>query len=326
MSPELAAILGSAGATALVIALHGLVLAGGAPFLTGTIRKTKARLQARRGAPVLQPYRDLAKHWAKGTVESEAAGPVGRIVPAAALGAILVAALLVPAVAARPALVGWGDLIAVLGLLALARFAMALGALDAGSAFGGMGSSRDVSIAALVEPVALLALVGVAIGVGSTDLGVIAGAGSAAGLSLLSPTHLLAAAAFAVVVLAESGHYPVDNPDTHLELTMAHEGLLIEASGRRLALLMLAGHVKQALLLAIFVAAFLPWGAATELAPWPLALGLILFAAKVLLLGQAIALVDASIAKLRILRLPDLLGSAALLALTGLAARIWLGR
>lgn len=326
MSPEVAALLGTIGATVLVVALHGLVLVGAAPLLSGTIRKTKARLQSRRGAPVVQPYRDLAKHWAKGAVESEAGGPVGRAVPAAALGAILVAALLVPAVAVRPALIGWGDLIAVLGLLALVRFAMALGALDTGSAFGGMGSSRDVSIGALVEPVALLALVVVAIGAGSTDLGVIAGSGAAAGLGVLSPAHLLAGAAFAVVVVAETGHYPVDNPDTHLELTMAHEGLLIEASGRRLALLTLAAHVKQAVLLAVFIAVFLPWGAATELAPWPLALGLILFAAKILLLGQAIALVDASIAKLRILRLADLLGSAALLALTGLAARIWLGR
>jgi formate hydrogenlyase subunit 4 len=326
MSADLTALLGAAGGAALLVALHGLVLVGGGPFLTGTIRRTKARLQSRRGTPVLQPYRDLAKHWAKETVESEAGGPVARIVPPVALGAILVAALLVPAVAARPALVGWGDVIAVIGLLALARFAMALGALDAGSAFGGMGSSRDVSIAVLVEPVALLALVGVAIGSGSTDLGTMAGAGSAAGLGLLTPAHLLATAAFAVVVLAETGHYPVDNPDSHLELTMSHEGLFIEASGRRLALLMLAAHVKQALLLAIFVAVFLPWGAATELAPWPLALGLIVFSVKVLLLGQALAVTDASIAKLRILRLPDLLGSAALLAITGLVARIWFGR
>ncbi len=334
MSAEWAGWLGSVGATVsamvgatvLVVALHGLVLVGGAPLLTGTIRRTKARLQSRRGAPLVQPYRDLAKQWAKGTVESDAGGPVGRYAPAAALAAILVAALLVPAVAARPALSGWGDVLAVVGLLALARFAMALGALDTGSAFGGMASSRDVSIAALVEPAALLALAGVAIGAGSTDLGVLSRSGSAAGLGLLTPANLLAAAAFAIVVIAETGHYPVDNPDTHLELTMVHEGLLIEASGRRLALLSLAAHLKQAVLLAIFVAVFVPRGAATELAPWPIALGLILFAIKVLLLGQGLALIDGSIAKLRILRLPDLLGSATLLALTGLAARIWLGR
>lgn len=317
---------GRALSDAALLVLQVVLLVAGAPLLSGVIRRTKVRLQSRRGAPILQPYRDLAKWWSKETVESEAGGPVARAVPAIALAAIVVAALLVPTVAGRAPLAGWGDLLAVVGLLALARFAMALGALDAGSAFGGMGSSRDVSIAALVEPAALLALLGVALRAGSTDLGRIASGGSGEGLALLTPAHLLAAAAFAVVVVAESGHYPVDNPDTHLELTMAHEGLLIEASGRRLALLSLAAHVKQALLIALFVATFLPSGVAVGDTPGPIALvdGAIFFVAKLLLAGILIALVDASVAKLRILRLPELLGSAALLAGAGLAAQVLL--
>ncbi len=312
-------------AVVVLLGLHGAVLVGCAPLLTGTIRRSKARLQMRRGASIWQPYRDLAKWWTRETVESDAGSAVQRYAPGAVLAAVVVAALLVPAAAARPAIVGLGDLLAFAGLLALARFLLALAALDSGSAFTGMGSSRDVSIAVLVEPALILALIGAAIRSSSTDLGVIAGSGASEGIGLLTPAHLLAAAAFAVVVAAESGHFPVDNPDTHLELTMAHEGLLIEASGRRLAVLTAAAHIKQALLVAVFVAVFLPFGAAQELAPVPLAAGLALFVGKLLLAGQLIAAVDSAVAKLRILRLPDLLGLAATLALAGLAAQVWLG-
>jgi len=227
-------------------------------------------------------------------------------------------------VAAAAPLPGWGDLIAVVGLLAAARFMVALAALDSGSAFGGMGCSRDVSIAALIEPALVLALIVAAVSVGSTDLGAIAASGAASGLGLLTPAHAVAAVAFAIVVVAESGHHPVDNPDTHLELTMVHEGMLLEASGRRLALYMLAAHLRQALMLALFLAVFVPWGIAAEIAPVPLALGVVFFVAKLLLAGQGLALADALVPKLRILRLPEFLGVAAALALVALAARVWL--
>jgi formate hydrogenlyase subunit 4 len=307
------------------IVLAGLQLAvflAFAPLLAGTIRRTKARLQGRRGPALIQPYRDLAKWWGKAPLESSTSGPVARHAPIFVLGVILVAALLVPFAAGRPPLVGWGDLFVVVGLLAAARFALALAALDAGGAFGGMGSSRDVAISALAEPGLVLALAGAALAAGSSDLGTISAFGLREGIALVGPSHLLAAVAFAIIVVAETGHQPVDNPDTHLELTMIHEGMLLEASGRSLALLVYASELKLVLLAALFVAVFAPFGAATEISLGPLLVGTIVGLGKILLVGQALALLDASVAKMRILALPDLLGAASLLALVGLGARI----
>ena len=315
---------GSTATTTLLAVMQLVAFVAFAPFLAATIKRTKAGLQSRRGPGLLQPYRDLIKWWGKKPLESSASGPVARYAPAFVLGAIMTAALLVPWATSRTPLLGWGDLLVVVGLFAAARFALALAALDSGSAFGGMGSSRDVAISALAEPGLVLALAGAAIAAGSSDLGAISAFGIGQGIGLLGPAHLLAAAAFAIVVAAESGHYPVDNPDTHLELTMIHEGMLLEASGRSLATLVFASELKLAVLAAIFAAVFLPFGAATELAPLPIAFGLVVGMVKMLIVGQALAFVDASVAKVRILQLPDLLGLASLLALAGLAVQVLL--
>lgn len=315
----------SGATTTIVLAIVQLVaFVLFAPFLTATIRRTKARLQSRRGPGLLQPYRDLAKWWGKLPLESNASGPVSRYAPVLVLGAILTAALLVPWATSRTPLTGWGDLLVVVGLFAAARFALALAAMDAGSAFGGMGSSRDVAISALAEPGLVLALAGAAIAAGSSDLGAISGFGIGQGVGLLKPAHLLAAAAFAIVIVAETGHHPVDNPDTHLELTMIHEGMLLEASGRSLATLIFASELKLAVLAAVFSAAFFPFGEATELAAVPIAIGLIIGFGKMLVIGQVLALLDASMAKARILTLPDLLGLASLLALVGIGMQVLL--
>ena len=295
-----------------------------APLLAGTVKRTKARLHGRRGPALVQPYRDLAKWWSKRPVESNATGPVARHAPVVVFAVVVVAGLLVPFMSDRPPLVGWGDLFVVVGLLAAARFVLALAALDAGSAFGGMGSSRDVAISALAEPGLVLALAGTAIAAGSSDLGAISAFGLGAGIGLFGPAHLLAAVAFAIIIVAETGHQPIDNPDTHLELTMIHEGMLLESSGRSLALLVYASELKLVLLAALFAAAFLPFGAATEIAPLPLLVGTMAGLVKVFLVGQGLALLDATMAKARILALPDLLGLASLLALTGLGARLLL--
>jgi formate hydrogenlyase subunit 4 len=317
----------NASAVATTIFLAALQLAAFvafAPFLTATIRRTKAILQSRRGPGLLQPYRDLAKWWQKLPLESNVTGPVARYAPAFVLGTVLTAALLVPLATVRTPLLSWGDLLVVVGLFAAARFALALKALDSGSSFGGMGSSRDVAISALAEPGLVLALAGAAIAAGSSDLGAICGFGVSRGVGLLDPAHLLAAAAFAIVIVAETGHHPVDNPDTHLELTMIHEGMLLDASGRSLAMLVFASELKLAVLAAIFSAAFFPFGAATELAPGPIALGLIFGFVKMLVVGQALALLDASVAKARFLTMPDLIGLASLLALAGLGIQVLL--
>jgi formate hydrogenlyase subunit 4 len=317
-----AVAVNAAATTAALTALQLVTFVLFAPFLAATIKRTKARLQGRRGPSLLQPYRDLIKWWGKAPLESNVAGPVARHAPVFVLGLTLVAALIVPFAAARAPLAGWGDLFVVVGLMAAARFAIALAALDAGSAFGGMSSSRDVAISALVEPGLVLALAGAALAAGSSDLGAISVFGIGQGGGLLVPGHLLAAAAFAIVVVAETGHQPVDNPDTHLELTMIHEGMLLEASGRSLATYVFASELKLVLLAALFAAVFVPFGAATDLTPAALAVGTVAGLVKLLVAGQVLALLDSSIAKMRILALPDLLGLASLLALTGLAARI----
>jgi formate hydrogenlyase subunit 4 len=295
-----------------------------APLLLGITKRVKARLQYRRGPSLLQPYRDLVKWWGKESVESDAASPLTGAAPAIVLATVLVATLLVPIVGVRPPLSGWGDLLVVVGLLALGRFVLALSALDSGSAFGGMGSSREVAIATLVEPALLLALTGAALAAGSTDLGRIATLGVASGASWFTPPLLLAAAAFAIVAVAETGHEPVDNPDTHLELTMIHEGMLLEASGPRLAILTYAAELKLVLVAGLFSAAFLPIGIAEGLTPVTLVVAS--GAALTKLIGAAIilGLLDASLAKLRILALPTLLVTASIVAVIGLATRLWL--
>jgi formate hydrogenlyase subunit 4 len=312
--------LGTLVLVAVQLALTLLV----APLLLGISKRVKARLQYRRGPSLLQPYRDLAKWWSKEAVESDAASPLTGAAPAIVLAAVIVATLLVPMVGDRPPLTGWGDLLLVVGLMALARFVLALSALDAGSAFGGMGSSREVAIATLVEPALLLALAGAALAAGSTDLGAIASLAAASGLAWYSPALLLAAGAFALVAVAETGHEPVDNPDTHLELTMIHEGMLLEASGPRLAMLTYAAELKVVLVVGLFSAAFLPVGLAVELTPLALLVAVAAALAKLVVAAIALGVLDASLAKLRILALPGLLASASVIAAVGLATQLWL--
>ncbi len=308
---------------ALGVLQAGLALLG-APLLFGITRRSKARLQYRHGPPLLQPYRDLAKWWRKEAVESDAATPLTAIAPAIVLATVVVATLLVPMLGVRPLLDGWGDLLVVVGLLALGRFALALSALDAGSAFGGMASSREVAIATLVEPALLLALAGAAIVAGSTDLHAIAAAGTSAGLDWYRPALLISAAAFALIAVAETGHEPVDNPDTHLELTMIHEGMLLEASGPRLAILTYAAELRLVLVAGLFVAVFLPTGLATTVTPVTLAIAVGAAMAKLTAVSVALGLLDATLAKVRILALPGLLATGSILAAIGLATQLWL--
>ena len=317
---DVASVLGTLVPAVVQAALVLLV----APLLLGITKRVKARLQYRRGAPLLQPYRDLAKWWGKEAVESDAAGPMTALAPPIVLASVLVATMLVPMIGQVSPLAGWGDVIVVVGLLALGRFVLALAALDAGSAFGGMASSREVAIAALVEPALLLALTGAVLAAGSTDLGTIAAAGAEAGRAWFTPALLLCAAAFAIVAVAETGHEPFDNPDTHLELTMVHEGMMLEASGPRLAILVYAAEIKLVLVAGVFVAAFVPAGTAVSPDPAALLVAVAALLVKLVLVAVVLGVLDATLAKLRILALPGLLGTATLLALVGLATRLWL--
>jgi formate hydrogenlyase subunit 4 len=299
---------GAAGLQALLVALL-------APALQGWIKRCKANWQGRQGPPLLQAYADLWKLLRKQPLRPEPASWVFRAAPWLVLAATLVAATLVPLLGLRGPL-GAGDLIAVAGLLALARFAQALAALDTGSAFGGMGASREMAIASLVEPALVAAAFALAIPAGSTDPGRLASDGLAAGWAALGPAHLLAFGALVVVAIAETGRIPVDNPDTHLELTMVHEGMLLEYAGPPLAALQLAALVKQALVLGLLSALVLPWGLD---APTPLAAAVLLL--KLAALGALLATIESMFVKLRILRLPDLLASAFALGGLSLVAR-----
>jgi formate hydrogenlyase subunit 4 len=287
-----------------------------APLLQGGIKTIKARWQNRRGPGILQPYRDIAKFLGRESVVSDQASWVFRWAPAVYAAAILAAAMLVPTLARRSAAPGVGDAIVFVGLFALARFALALASLDTASNFGGMGASREVAFAALVEPGLLLAIFAVALPVGSTSLSALVGDGSP------NAANLLAFGALLIVAIAETGRIPIDNPDTHLELTMVHEGMLIEYSGRPLGVLHWATQVKQLAILALLAALFLPWGmapAGDDAIP-ALLLGVVVFVLKVGALGVLLAAIETSFAKLRIFKAPDLIGLASLLGMLAVLA------
>jgi formate hydrogenlyase subunit 4 len=295
-----------------------------APLVTGLVQKWKARLQCRRGASLVQPYRDLAKLLRKGTVQSDTATPFFRAIPVLVLAATVTAAAMLPVLWAPgggAAPVPLGDAILLVALLALARFLLAIGALDAGGAFGGMGASREMTIGLLVEPALMLSVFSIAVAGGTTDVGLLAAGRTSLAVAWGAP-DLLAFFAMLILALAETGRIPVDNPDTHLELTMLHEGMLLEHSGPGLACIVLATHVKQLVTLALVAALFLPLGLARGAAPGELAIALAAFAAKVVALAAFLALVESSYAKLRFFRVPQFLGVGLVCAFLALALRV----
>jgi len=299
----------------------GLIVLGG-PLVTGFIQKLKARLQCRRGASVWQPYWDLAKLLRKGTVQSDTASPFFRAIPVLVLAATVTTAAMLPVLwAPTGAAMPLGDAILLVALLALARFLLAIGALDAGGAFGGMGASREMTVGLLVEPALMLAVFSVAVSGGTTEVGLLAARRQALAFSWTA-SDLLALFAMLILTLAETGRIPVDNPDTHLELTMLHEGMLLEHSGPGLACIVLATHVKQLVTLTLVAALFLPLGLATGGGPAEITLALAAFVVKVLALATFLGLVESSYAKLRFFRVPQFLGLGFVCAFLALALRV----
>jgi formate hydrogenlyase subunit 4 len=300
--------------TALAVILQTLLLLALAPLISGCIRNWKAKLQNRRGPRVWQPYLDLGKFLRKDMVISEHASWIFRAMPYVLFISTLLAGLMVPMVCVSAPLSLFGGALAFVGLLALGRFFLALGGLDTASAFGGMGSSREMTIAAIAEPALMLAIFTVAITAGSTNLSQMLLAAQGPTWRLLNPAHMLAFAALFIVLLAETGRLPIDNPATHLELTMIHEAMILEYSGRYLALIEWSASVKQLVLMALLVNIFFPVGIATNLSVGSLGLSLLWFLAKLLALAGAVVLVETSNAKLRLFRVPDLLSAAFILA------------
>jgi formate hydrogenlyase subunit 4 len=265
-------------------ALLALLLA---PGLVGFIRMVKARLQGRRGAPPWQPYYDLRKLFGKEAVVSRNASWLFRFAPYLIFATTVAVTTLVPLVAAPLPFDAAGDLLAVVYLMLLGTFFLALAGLDPGTAFGGMGASREMTVAAIAEPTIAVAIFGLAIGAGSTNLGQIVAQTLAHPGAVINPGHLLGFASLFIVTLAETGRLPVDNPATHLELTMIHEAMALEYSGRYLALIEWAAGLKLLVFFSLLANLFLPWGVATTLTPGALAIAVIALIAKLAALGLA---------------------------------------
>jgi formate hydrogenlyase subunit 4 len=286
-----------------------------APLFTGFVRKVKARLMRRRGPPLLQPYRELMRLLGKEAVLAENASWLFRAVPYIVFATIWVAASLVPTFA-RGLLFSWSaDLIAIIALLGSARFFQALAGLDVGTSFGGIGSSREVMIASLAEPAMLMVVFTLALLAGSTQLSVVAVfmASNEVGLRVSLGLALIA---LIMVAIAENARIPVDNPATHLELTMVHEAMVLEYSGRHLALIDLAAQLKLILYASLIACVFVPWRLATlGSGPELYAYGVAAYIAKLIAIGFLLAAFEMSIAKMRVFRVPEFLGGALMLGL-----------
>jgi formate hydrogenlyase subunit 4 len=281
-----------------------------APLVSGLIKTLKARLQMRRGPGLLQPYSDIYKLLRKGMVIPNTASWLFSATPYVVFLATLLAGLMAPMVAADTPIGLFGGVLAVVYLLGLGRFFLALSGLDAGSPFGGLGSSREMTVSALAEPTLMLAVFTVAIGAGSTSLAEIARVAINQQWRFLAPSQALAFAALFLVLIAETGRIPVDNPATHLELTMIHEAMILEYSGPYLALIEWAASIKQLVLMTLMINVFWPFGLSTA---WSLSgvwAGLGWLALKLLILSCTVVLVETANAKMRLFRVPELMAVA----------------
>ena len=288
-----------------------------APLVTGFVRKIKARLQRRRGPSIVQPYRDLYRLLRKEVVLAENASWLFRIAPYLIFAFTWVAAALVPTFAAGLMFSWAADLIAIIALLGSARFFLALAGLDVGTSFGGIGSSREVMIASLAEPAMLLIVFALALVAGSTQLSNVATFMASPDVGLRVSLGL-ALIALIMVAIAENGRIPVDNPATHLELTMIHEAMVLEYSGRHLAMIELAGSMKLLLYLSLLACVFAPWGlATTSTDAVAYAIGLSAYLVKLAVGGVLLAVFETVVAKMRVFRVPEFLGAALMLGLLG---------
>jgi len=299
----------------LIAAGQAVVLAILAPFVVGVMRAVRARLEGRAGGRVGQPWRDLRKLLRRQPISPPDAGAFFLAAPPVLIATSLLVAAVAPYLTTASTFYGGADIIVIVGVLLVGTVALALAGLDTGTAFGGMGASREMIIAALVEPTLLLSVFALSARVGSTDLATIVAAGAAEPATVFTPVSLLAAAALAIATLAEAGRLPVDNPSTHLELTMVHEAMILEYSGRDLGLVEWASAMRLTLLLGLIANLFLPWGIATSVTLPALAIGVAALAGKVIALGTLLAAGEVFAAKLRLFRVPELLAGSFVLAL-----------
>ena len=305
-----------------VLALVQLLLYGAlAPLLTGWVRKAKARLQNRRGASIAQPARDLYKLLGKEARMAHTASILYRAAPYVVAVATWLAAAAVPMLATTLPTSAIADVIVIAGLLALARVFLALAGMDVGTAFGGMGASREMFVAALAEPAMLLAIFTLAMTAHSTNLASVVNF-QLEHAGVLRPSYVFAFAGLVLVAVAETGRIPVDNPATHLELTMIHEAMILEYSGRHLALMEWAAQLKLLLYGVLIVNVFLPWGIAASVTPAALATGFVALLLKLALFGIVLAIAESVLAKMRLFRVPAFLNLALVLSLLGMLSHV----
>lgn len=305
----------------LLALLQALLYAALAPLLTGWIRRLKARLQNRRGAPLLQPYRNLYKLFGKEARMAHTASLLFRAAPYIVFIATWLAASAIPLLSTGLPTAAIADVIVVAGLLGLARFFLALAGMDVGTAFGGMGAAREMFVSALAEPAMLMAVFSLAMTAHSTNLASVVDY-QLLNDSVLRPSYLFALAALTLVAVAETGRIPVDNPATHLELTMIHEAMILEYSGRHLALMEWAAQLKLMLYGVLLVNVFFPWGVARGAGLPALGLAGAVIAGKLALLGGLLAVGETVLAKMRLFRVPAFLNLALLFGLLGLLSHV----
>lgn len=291
------------------------------PLSIGVVRKIKARFQNRAGADIFQPYRDLWKLLNKDEVISEDASWIFKCAPYLIFSTTVIIGSSIPLFTTIFSFNTLGDLLVVIYMIALGTFFLALAGIDAGSAFGGFGSSREMTVAALTEGGLMFSILVLAFSAHTTNLFAISGAVASFSFFAFAPM-ILALAAFMIAMLAETGRFPFDNPATHLELTMIHEAMILEFSGKRLALLEWAAANKFFIFLALGANLFFPWGMSStaSLSDFPLAL--VLFFAKVLALGVFVAVLESTIVKFRFFRLPDLLFTSFILSIIAMSLTI----
>lgn len=308
-------------AEAAVLALAQVVaMVALSPLLVGMMRQVRARLEGRAGAGALQPWRDLRKLLAKETLQAAGTSWVSVAGPTVLIVSSLLVCAMTPLLGTVTFTSVPDDLFVVVSVLLIGTVAVALVGLDAGTAFGGMGSSRHMTIAALVEPTVLVSVYALSIPVGSSVLSQIVEARLDDPASVASPVSLLALLALAVAVVAETGRLPVDNPSTHLELTMVHEAMVLESSGRDLAWLELGSWLRLGALLGLLSTLLMPWGIATELSAGGLLLASGALVAKIAITGALLAGVEVFLAKLRLFRIPELLAGSFVLAFLAVTA------
>jgi len=288
-----------------------------APLAAGFVSTVKARLQNRHGAGIMQPWRDIQKLFGKEVVLAENASWIFRFTPYVVFTATVMAASVVPALLLDTPLSLTADVIALVALLGLARFFLSLAGMDIGTAFGGMGASREMTFSALAEPAMLMSVFVLAIGAHSTNLTTMITHTLTTPI-LIQPSIAFALVAMLMIAIVETGRIPIDNPNTHLEVTMIHEAMLLEYSGRHLALMEWASMVKLLLFATLIIDLFFPWGISGDVGLMTITLALAIWIAKLMVLFVILAIMETSMAKLRLFEVPQYLGTAFVLAFLGL--------